>query len=501
MAGSFQVGSFETRNYVMRKFQDGGTILDVGAGSGKYAYMFNKHFTMDAVEVFEKNITDYNLDKLYRKVYNCDILDFDFEYYDIIIMGDVLEHIETEQAQALIEKLKGKCKELIVAVPYEYEQGELYNNKYEIHKQADLTPTIFNERYKGFKPVFMHELYGIYALDKNDKMLSIIIPQFNENEIMIKPLLDGITGQVGIDYFNIEVIIINGGGGHKLNEKFLSLYRQANLRYLTADKDLGPGYSRQYGLDNCNSDYVMFVDADDRLYSVFSLRTIINNIASGDYDYLHGQFLSEGKYANGLLAYENKKDTCTWIHSKIYRRLFLAENNIRFPKELKTNEDAYFNELVKCTVKPEREKHINEMLTVWKFNENSITRKDNYEFVKSKNMLSYIKSKIMLYGEMRKRKNAKIYENVNYTCCYLYFYMQQEFWFSVEAMMEKIETEKAIWKFREKFMEEYSRLEEKSFLRIYNQARKVMEGDATFHEFETYKQFWQRLGADFSKKN
>jgi hypothetical protein len=28
-----------------------------------------------------------------------------------------------------------------------------------------------------------------------------------------------------------------------------------------------------------------------------------------------------------------------------------------------------------------------------------------------------------------------------------------------------------------------------------------MEGDATFHEFETYKQFWQRLGADFSKKN
>ena len=54
------------------------------------------------------------------------------------------------------------CKEMIVAVPYELEQGIEEDNIYEIHKQADLTPENMKERYPMLKLLYKNELYGYY---------------------------------------------------------------------------------------------------------------------------------------------------------------------------------------------------------------------------------------------------------------------------------------------------------------------------------------------------
>ena len=59
------------------------------------------------------------------------------------------------------------CDEMIVAVPYELEQGIEEDNIYEIHKQPDLTPKIMEERYPMLKLLYKNDIYGYYI--KGDK--------------------------------------------------------------------------------------------------------------------------------------------------------------------------------------------------------------------------------------------------------------------------------------------------------------------------------------------
>ena len=118
---------------------------------------------MDAVEVFKPNIDNYQLKQKYHKVYNIDIKDFEYGNYDIIIFGDIIEHLEVKEAQEVLKYAFSKCKEMIVAVPYQLEQGIEEDNIYEIHKQPDLTPKIMEERYPYLKLLYKNDLYGYYV--------------------------------------------------------------------------------------------------------------------------------------------------------------------------------------------------------------------------------------------------------------------------------------------------------------------------------------------------
>ena len=56
------------------------------------------------------------------------------------------------------------------------------------------------------------------------KFLSIVIPRFQEAERDIFPLLASISGQVGVDFSDIETVISNDGGSTPLDENFLGLF-------------------------------------------------------------------------------------------------------------------------------------------------------------------------------------------------------------------------------------------------------------------------------------
>jgi len=123
----------EVVNYLKRNHKKNSTILDLGAGDGIWADLLKDYFVMDAVEIFEPWVEKYNLKDKYRKVFIEDIRNFEFERYDIIIMGDVLEHLKVEEAKNLFNNLYEKCEELVIAVPFLYEQGIEENNQY--HKK------------------------------------------------------------------------------------------------------------------------------------------------------------------------------------------------------------------------------------------------------------------------------------------------------------------------------------------------------------------------------
>lgn len=127
-------------------------ILDVGAGWGKYRDLLPAH-RMDAVEVWEPYVEQEKLVDRYDTVFVDDIYDLvrnkDWAKYhwDVIILGDVLEHLSPAKAKTVIKKCVAACDQIYVVIPFEYPQGEVDDNPYERHLQDDLTVDVMHTRY------------------------------------------------------------------------------------------------------------------------------------------------------------------------------------------------------------------------------------------------------------------------------------------------------------------------------------------------------------------
>ena len=158
--GSYNDGKEEICAWIRKEFPPDRTILDVGACDGKWRRLLPE-YKMDAVEVFRpyaERLTGYR----HVMVEDISTLKYSPTAYDLIIFGDVIEHMSVEDAQKALEYARARCWDMIVAVPYLYPQGEVDGNPWQAHIQDDLTPEIFEERYPGFEPLWKNEKYCYY---------------------------------------------------------------------------------------------------------------------------------------------------------------------------------------------------------------------------------------------------------------------------------------------------------------------------------------------------
>ena len=147
-------GKIPVLKYIVENVEKNAKILDVGFGAGAYGKLLRSLYyqNIDGLDIYSDNIKEMGLDKIYDNVFIQNIIDFDFKYYDLIIMGDVLEHIELESAKKLLSRfISDKCGQLIVSVPYEYEQDELYGNKHEKHLQPEMNEIFMETHYPCLK--------------------------------------------------------------------------------------------------------------------------------------------------------------------------------------------------------------------------------------------------------------------------------------------------------------------------------------------------------------
>lgn len=161
--GSYSEGKTEAVKWICANFSCGSTCLDVGACDGKWSDLLRDYLVMDGVEVWQPYIEKYKLARKYRKLFETDIRSFTYRHYDLIIFGDIIEHLPVEDAQKVIDYAKYRCRNMIVAVPYQYRQGEKNGNPYEVHIQDDLTQELFKERYPGFVPIYKTDTYAYYV--------------------------------------------------------------------------------------------------------------------------------------------------------------------------------------------------------------------------------------------------------------------------------------------------------------------------------------------------
>ena len=160
---SLDIGKPEVVEWIKQNFRKGETCFDVGACDGKWSKLLSGFLVCDGIEIFAKNIIRHDLMSKYRHIVHGDIRKYQYDYYDLIIFGDVLEHMTVQEAQEVLRYAIPRCRDLIVAVPFQWVNRSHYGNKYEIHIQDDLTPKNVLERYEGIKPLFIFERYGYYT--------------------------------------------------------------------------------------------------------------------------------------------------------------------------------------------------------------------------------------------------------------------------------------------------------------------------------------------------
>jgi len=126
------------------------SVFDVGCGNGRYGLFFrelldqvkgNYHkltweARIDGCEAFSSYITPIH-NFCYNKVYLQDftqLLD-DLENYDLIFMGDVIEHFNKELGVETLSKALKKCKYLLLVTPgFDFKQTEAFGNIREAHR-------------------------------------------------------------------------------------------------------------------------------------------------------------------------------------------------------------------------------------------------------------------------------------------------------------------------------------------------------------------------------
>ena len=144
------------------------SMLDIGAGSGTYGKLFVEHFPHAyriGVEVCAPYLTQFDLPRLYDEMRLEDVRDmYLLPRADVIILGDVLEHMTEGEALMVWERaLYSARKAVYLSVPIvHYPQGPHEGNPFEEHVVDDYSHERILETFSGIGAHWTGEVVGVY---------------------------------------------------------------------------------------------------------------------------------------------------------------------------------------------------------------------------------------------------------------------------------------------------------------------------------------------------
>lgn len=155
----------ENKLWIIKKIKEMNpkTILDIGAGMGDYleyirSYL-DKSIKVDGIEVWEPYVEKYRLKDRYDSLFIEDAREFNNFEYDVVICGDVLEHMSEDDALRLWDKISKSAKYAIISIPIiDHPQGAYDENPYEIHIKEDWDTEQVLEK---FKSIVEHKEFSV----------------------------------------------------------------------------------------------------------------------------------------------------------------------------------------------------------------------------------------------------------------------------------------------------------------------------------------------------
>ena len=215
---------------------------------------------------------------------------------------------------------------------------------------------------------------------------TINIPAYNAEDYLQR-CLDSIFSQEFTDY---EVIVIDDGSTDD-TATLLNTFANShsNLQVLTQNNQ-GMATARNRGLDAAQGDYILFVDSDDELMPQ-ALSILAPQLTGEDIVGFGTRIYNEqtGTNIDFQLSTNDSKQYSGWdyfnlyrlkstpvhfvcIWQRVYRRAFLAENNMHFVDGLRRAEDDLFTTMV--MLHAQSVKTISDLLYIYHVRKGSITR-------------------------------------------------------------------------------------------------------------------------------
>ena len=147
MSYSLKSGKEQTLAWFVKNQEQIQTVVDIGPGSGTYIHLIkeqagccaNAHWI--GVEIWAPYIEQFQLQKRYSEVINTDVRTVNWSQLnpDVVIAGDVLEHMTKSDAVTLVDQILAVAKTLIVSIPIRYmpQDEQSYENPHEAHIKDD----------------------------------------------------------------------------------------------------------------------------------------------------------------------------------------------------------------------------------------------------------------------------------------------------------------------------------------------------------------------------
>ena len=248
--------------------------------------------------------------------------------------------------------------------------------------------------------------------------VDVIIPIYNQSKFLPYCLSSILSQSISS---LIDVTIIDDNSTDDYSDTITYFKEFLNISVLKLSTNQGPGYARQIGIDITHNPYLMFIDADDVFQNIFAVEFLVGLMQLKEEPCaVFSSFCEEGK--NNIKSIHVKDNT--WLFGKIYRRSFIQENGIRFNNS-RANEDKGFNcQVILCSQKDGSRaiKMVDRITYCWKWNEDSITRRNNFEY-KGKDIEGFVDNTLHAIEIARKANvpEPPINRQSTLTMLYLYF--------------------------------------------------------------------------------
>jgi glycosyltransferase involved in cell wall biosynthesis len=158
----------------------------------------------------------------------------------------------------------------------------------------------------------------------NQPLISIVIVVYNA-ETTVAATLNSIFGQT---YANIELIIIDGGSTD--NTPGIIKAHASKIAYYISEKDNGVYDAMNKGIAVAKGEWILFLGADDLLYTPQTLTNIFNNNDWGNIDFLYGdvEFKSNKKRFGGEKEYNTLIERNLCHQSIFYKRTIFEKKGL-----------------------------------------------------------------------------------------------------------------------------------------------------------------------------
>ncbi len=142
------------------------SVLDIGPGVGTYAKLLRgpavAHLT--GLEVWAPYVETYRLREHYDEIVIGDARTTRLPQADVVVLGDVLEHMPRTDALQLWERSATAARRAVyLSIPIvHYPQGEIEANPYEVHVEDDWDHDSVLQAFGGIGAHWLGSEVGVY---------------------------------------------------------------------------------------------------------------------------------------------------------------------------------------------------------------------------------------------------------------------------------------------------------------------------------------------------